>query len=153
MAPVFLFLLKLRFPANKSVAEIIRKKYSEDAVKRLRKFEKLDFKIRKNEANLEFFQMCHQEWLTPKFLNFKLANSSLKPSRTYKQCQSILLKEEIKTKSSIIWKQKKEFEILWNSIKKTVSLFDFATGPVCFLLVITVNWLKSSTFIIRNFML
>ena len=50
-------------------------------------FEKLDFKIRKNEADLQFLQSCHQEGLTPKFLNFKLASSSLKHSRTYKQCQ------------------------------------------------------------------
>ena len=38
-------LLKLRFPANKSVAEIVRKRYGLEAVKWLRKFEKLDFKI------------------------------------------------------------------------------------------------------------
>ena len=54
LALVFLFLLKLRFPANKSVAEIIRKRYGSDTVKWLCKFEKLDFKIRKNEANLQF---------------------------------------------------------------------------------------------------
>ena len=46
LALVFLFLLKLRFPANKSVAEIIRKRYGSEAVKWLSKFEKLDFKIR-----------------------------------------------------------------------------------------------------------
>ena len=69
LAQVFLFLLKLRFPTNKSVAEIICKRYGVDTVKGLRKFEKLDFKIRKNEAGLEFLQMCHQDGLTPKFLN------------------------------------------------------------------------------------
>ena len=37
----------------------------------------------------------------------------------------MLLKEEIKTKSSIISKQKKDFEIARNSIKQTISLFDF----------------------------
>ena len=36
----------------------------------------------------------------------------------------MLLKEEIKTKRSIISKQKKDFEIVRNSIKQTVSLFD-----------------------------
>ena len=54
LALVFLFLLKLRFPANKSVAEIIHKRYGSEAVKWFRMFEKLDFKIRKNEANLQF---------------------------------------------------------------------------------------------------
>ena len=126
LALIFLFLLKLRISANKLVAEIIRKRYGSEAVKRFRKFEKLDFKIRKNEADFQFLQSCHQEGLTPKFLNFKLANSSLKYSKTYKQCQLMLLKEEIKTKSSIISKQKKDFEIVMNKIKKTISLFDFA---------------------------
>ena len=100
----------------------------------MRKFEKLDFKIRKNEADLQFLQSCHQEGLTPKFFNFKLASSSLKHSRTYKQCQLMLLKEEIKTKSSIISKQKKDFEIVRDSIKQTVSLFDF-THLSCLFLV------------------
>ena len=77
--------------------------------------------------------MCHQDGLTPKFLNFKLANSSLKHSRTYKQCQLRLLKEEIKTKSSIISKQKKKIETVRNSIKKTVSLFGFAHLSCLFL--------------------
>ena len=50
LALVFLFLLKInKFPANKSVAEIIRKRYGSEAVKWLRKFEKLNFKIRKNK--------------------------------------------------------------------------------------------------------
>ena len=44
------------------------------------------------------------------------------------------LTEEIKTKSSIIYKQKKDFEIVRNSIKKTVSLFDF-THLSCLFLV------------------
>ena len=133
LALVLLFLLKLRFPANKSVAEIVRK-ISLEAVKWFCKFEKLDFKIWKNEADLQFLQSCHQEGLTPKFLNFKLANSSLKHSRTYKQCQLMLLKEEIKTKSSIISKQKKVFEFVRNSIRQTVSLFDF-THLSCLFLV------------------
>ena len=150
---VFLFLLKLRFPTNKSVAEIIRKRYGSDAVKWLRKFEKLDFKIRKNEADLQFLQSCHQEGLTPKFLNFKLASSSLKHSRTYKQCQLMLLKEEIKTKSTIISKQKKDLEIVRNSIKKTVSLFDFAHLFCLFLVGNDSKLVKSSKFIIRNYML
>ena len=86
LALTFLFLPKRRFPSNKLVTEIIRRRYNAEAVKRLRKFEKLDFKIRKNEADLEFLQMCHQEGLTPKFLNFKLGNSDLKHSRL---CQSM----------------------------------------------------------------
>ena len=78
---VFLFLHKLRFTSNNSVAEIIRKRYGSEAVKWFRKFEKLDFKIRKNEVDLQF---CKAVIRNDKNLNFKLAGSSLKNSRTYK---------------------------------------------------------------------
>ena len=44
---VFLFLIQLRFPSGKSIAGIIRKRYGSDTVKQLRKFEKLDYKVRK----------------------------------------------------------------------------------------------------------
>ena len=45
----------------------------------------------------------------------------------------MLLIEETKTKSSIISKQKKEFEVVRNYIKKTVSFFDFAHLSCLFL--------------------
>ena len=37
------FLIGLRFPSRKSIAEIICKRYGSDTVKDLRKFEKLDY--------------------------------------------------------------------------------------------------------------
>ena len=62
----------------------------------------------------------------PEFLNFKVASSSLRFSRTYKQCQRQLLKQEIKEKESIISKQKKEFTALQKLIKNKLSINDFA---------------------------
>ena len=61
LALVFLFLLKLRSPANKSVAEIICKRYGLEAAKWLHKFEKLDFKIWENEADLQFCKAQKKE--------------------------------------------------------------------------------------------
>ena len=49
-----LFLIRLRFPSKKSTAEIIRKDYGRDTVKSVRKFEKLDYKVRKNQGDLQF---------------------------------------------------------------------------------------------------
>ena len=80
--------------------------------KKIRRFENSDFKIRKNEAALDFLQSCQQNNLIPKFLNFTVASSSLSFSRTYKQYQRQLLKQEIKEKISIISKQKKDFTAL-----------------------------------------
>ena len=68
---VFLFIVRFRFPSEKYVAEVIRKRYNNNIVKQIRKFEKLDYKIRKNEVDLELLTSCQHNQLTPKFLNFK----------------------------------------------------------------------------------
>ena len=104
---LFLFILRLRFPSEESVAEVIRERYNDNIVKQIRKFEKLDYKIRKNEAYLEFLTSFQHNQLTPKFLNFKVASSNLPYSKTYRQCQRQLLKKEVKDKTNIICKQKK----------------------------------------------
>ena len=130
---VFLFLIRLRFPSKKSIAEIIRKRYGSDTVKQLRRFEKLDYKVRKNQGDLEFLKLCQENGLTPKFLNFKLANSNLRYSNSYKQCQSLLLKEEIKSKVSTLARQKKEFHKVKAAIQSKVSIFDFAHVSCLFL--------------------
>ena len=123
---VFLFLIQLRFPSRKSIAETIHKCYDSDTVKQLRKFEKLDYKVRKSQGDLEFLKLCQEIGLTPKFLNFKFANRNLYYSNSYKQCQSLLLKEEIKNKVSILARQKKEFDKVKSAIKSKVAIFDFA---------------------------
>ena len=48
----FLFLLESEFPASKSIAEIFRKRYSVDAVKRLRSLNILTLKFRKTNPIL-----------------------------------------------------------------------------------------------------
>ena len=101
-------------------------KTNDHIVKQIRKFEKLDYKIRKNEADLEFLTSCQHNQLAPKFLNFKVASSNLRYSKTYRQCQRQLLKQEIKDKTNIVCKQKKEFNNLKMSIKSKVLIIDFS---------------------------
>ena len=84
--------MQLRFPSDESIANVIRSRYNDEIVKQIHRFEMLDFKILKNEADLDFLQSCQQNNLIPKFLNFKVARSSLRFSRTYKQCRRQLLK-------------------------------------------------------------
>ena len=54
VAVVFLLLARVRFPKSKSIAEVIRARYNENTVKRIRKLEKLDYHLRKAELDLEF---------------------------------------------------------------------------------------------------
>ena len=59
-------------------------------------------------------------------MNLKLANFNLCYSNSYKQCQSLLRKEEIKNKVSILVRQKKEFDKVKSAIQSRVLVFDFA---------------------------
>lgn len=80
-ALVFLILICLRFPYSKSVAEVIRKRYGQDTVKKLGKLEKLDFRLHKPQIDLQFSVNCSNNFVVPN-LNVPAAKS-LKSSRTY----------------------------------------------------------------------
>ena len=75
----FLFLLESEFPASKSIAEIFLKRYSVDAVKRLRSLNILILKFRKTNPILSSGSIN----IMLNFLVSKQAISSLKHSRTY----------------------------------------------------------------------
>ena len=91
---VFLFIIRIRFPRGKSIADIIRNRYGEAYVKKIRRFEKCNFKLRKCHLDLRFLLDCKNNGVIPKFLRFKLANRHLKSSHVYKKCQIRLLEEE-----------------------------------------------------------
>ena len=95
---VFLFLARVRFPNSKSIAEAIRARYNGNNDKRMQKLEKIDYRLRKAELDLEFLCNCSDNNAVSKFLNFRVANNHIKFSTTYEQYQSNLLKEEIRQK-------------------------------------------------------
>ena len=75
---VFLFLARVRFPKSKYIAEVIRARNNENTVKRIRKLEKLDYRLRKAELDLGFLCKCNDNNVITKFLHFCLANNHLK---------------------------------------------------------------------------
>ena len=93
-----LFLIRLRFPLDKSITYVLRSRYGNLVVKELWKFEKVDYSLRKCKLDLTFLLACLQNNIIPKFLNFRVSNSYLKSSRAYHACQIKLLKEEISLK-------------------------------------------------------
>ena len=97
-AYVLLFIVKCRFPANKSVADIIRGGYGKDTLAKIRSLEKVDFKLRKCDLDIEFLQICLENSLVPNFLKFKVTNTALKSSKAYRDCQVKLLKQELSNK-------------------------------------------------------
>ena len=87
--------------------------------------EKLDYRLRKAELDLEFLSKCNDNNIIPKFLNFRVANNHLNFSTTYKQSQSNLLREEIRQKKSTVRILKKEFSSLIASLQNELNLVDF----------------------------
>ena len=122
---VFLFLVRLRFPSGYSIAEILRKRYGIKTLYSLRKFEKADVKHKKAILDLQFLNICNDFNVIPKFLHFKLANSNLRSSATYKRCQKRLLLEEIYNKKLLIKKLEKDSSLRYNNLKSDLSIIDF----------------------------
>ena len=111
---VFIFITRLRFPSGLSIVEVLRKRYGTDLVKNVRKLEKIDYKYRKLQLDLDFLQSCQHSNVIPKFLRFKLANRNLRSSPAYNTCQKRLLKEEINIKKNKI----KQYLLELNNVKK-----------------------------------
>ena len=84
-----LFLIRLRFPLDKSITYVLRSRYGNLVVKELRKFENFDYSLRKCKLDLTFLIACLQNNINPKFLNFRVSNSYLKSSRAYHAFQII----------------------------------------------------------------
>ena len=123
---MFLFLIRLRFPKSKSISDILRRRYGLGTLKGIRKFEKLDYRLRKAELDLEYLLRCRDSNAIPSFLNFCVSSQSLKNSLTYRQCQLNLLQEEIRHKKSDIRVLKKEFNSSHSSLQHEISFIDFA---------------------------
>ena len=99
---VFLFLARIRFPRNESIASIVRKRYSEEILKTIRKFEKVDYKLRKAKLDINFLIKCQRENVIPNFLKFRLANKDLRNSVTYVKCQQNSYKQKLTIRSHVL---------------------------------------------------
>ena len=123
---VFLFIIRIRFPRGKSIADIIRNRYGEAFVKKIRRFKKCDFKLRKCHLDLRFLLDCKKSGVIPKFLRFKLANRQLNNSHVYRKCQLRLLEEEIKSKRKRINTLENDTQRVKKKLQRTFSVLDFS---------------------------
>ena len=95
---MFLFIIRLGFSRSQSIADIIRKRYGGRALKNVKKFERLDYQVRKCQLDVEFFNTCYKYNVIRNFLQWRVTNKTLKDSLTYSRCQQLLLNEEIRYK-------------------------------------------------------
>ena len=91
---IFLFLVCLRFPKHLSTIKVLRKRYGDVIVRKVREFEKLDFKYRKVLLDIDFLNTsntCLKKNMA-KCVQFRVSNKGLRNSMVYRQCQIKLLK-------------------------------------------------------------
>ena len=123
MTIVFLFITRIRFPANRS---IVTSRYERDSLQTMRKFEKANFKRRKLELDLDFLNKCYEQKLTPTFVRFRLPNRNLRQSPAYQRCQMDLLRQEIQDKEGKLHQATRLENNLKRQIRLRVSIIDFA---------------------------
>ena len=95
---ILLFLVRLRFPRHLYTVKVFRKRYGDATVRKVREFDKLDFKYRKVLLDIDFLNTCLKNNIIPKFVQFRVSNKDLRNSTAYRQCQIKLLKQEISNK-------------------------------------------------------
>ena len=122
---VFLFIIRLRFPRSQSIADVIRKRYFDKAFKNVRKFERLDYQVRKCQLDIEFLNTCHKYNVIPNFLRFRVTNKTLKDSLSYSRCQQLLLNEEIRCKKRRLRQLMFEYDRIKQELQYQLSPIDF----------------------------
>ena len=122
---VFIFLTRPRFPSRLYIAEVMGKRYGHQTLKLVRKVEKTNVERKKALLDLQFLKIRENHNVIRKFLCFKVANSNLCSSSTYRRCQRKLLREEICNKRLVVSKLDKESKSLYNNVKSILNLIDF----------------------------
>ena len=102
-------------------------------LKAIRKFEKVDYKLRKPKLDISFLVKCQNENIIPNFLKFRLANKNLQNSVTYKKCQRSLLQTDIHNKKSHLRTLQNEVNRLRNELQFQLNCIDFAHISAIFL--------------------
>ena len=121
---VFMFLIRLRFPKNLSLIQVIHKRYGNTVVKLVRRFDKLDFKYRKAALDSQFLKTCQEFKVNPKFLQFRVSNDSLRQSQTYQTCKKRFLPEEIRIKKKNLKTLVRELSTVKEELLGSISFLD-----------------------------
>jgi len=80
---IIAFLINLRFPRNRSITTIINERYGNVSLQQFRSTEKILYKEKKLNCDLEFLKACRSYEVAPKFIRFKLFNRNLENTECY----------------------------------------------------------------------
>ena len=125
IALALLFILRLRFPADKSLFEVTRERYGVDGVRTLRRLESVSRRREKAALDLDFLKRCLDGEIFPKFLRIKLYRENLTRTSMYKEFQLKLLENEINSKKQAIIHWDKVVTSIKNDLRRVVSVLDY----------------------------
>ena len=131
---LFLFLVRVPFPRHLLTIKVLRKRYGDVIVRKVREFEKLDFKYRKVLLDIDFLNTCLKINIIPKFVQFRVSNKDLRNSTVYRQCQIKLLKQEISNKKRNLRTLRRDLTSVRNELSLKLSFIDL--NHVCNLFLI-----------------
>jgi len=123
---VLLFLLKIRFPKNRPISNILKERYGVPLLQKFRSLEKTTKKLDKAKCDDEFLQSCLAYNVIPRFLRIKLYRRSLETSSLCKSWQMKMLRKEISSKQRTINEIQSKIDSLLNDIKSVMSPIDFS---------------------------
>ena len=93
---------------------------------KLRKLEKLEYRLQKAQIELDFLISCSNNFVVPKLLNLCVVNKSLKSLRMYQQCQLNFYTKKSITKISDVRVLLKELGFLHSKLQAEISFIGFA---------------------------
>ena len=125
LALVWLFLMRIRFPRNQSLAAILNRRYGPRTTANFRKLERTTKQQRKASLDLDFLIRCKSFDIVPKFMKFKLYRKCLYNSEFYKECLEKLMEREISFKKRRAEVLKGQVDSLRCALRDSVSFIDF----------------------------
>lgn len=111
-----LFLIRIRFPADNSIAFISRSS------------QKIDYKLWKCKLVLVCLEMSLENEIIPKLSNFRVSNLRLKIPVAYHVCQMQQPREKISVKKLKVRALEKDFIMLRRKRRETLGIIDSLMG-------------------------
>ena len=94
-------------------------------LKFIRKFEKLDFRLRKISVDIKFLNSCLENDLCPTFLRYKMSSKRLQNSESYKRSQRMFLQEEVTFKTVEKEKIIRKIRKVKDDLRSVISFIDW----------------------------
>ena len=113
---VHLFILSIRRLSGNTLTQYVRTKYGKPALDNFRRIEKLSFRSKKLQKDIEFLNICKDYDVTPNFLHFRVHNPEFTGTHTYRDWCSELLDREI-------YRQRKQIPIINEKLASNLELF------------------------------